>query len=107
MSSNQLDDSALTQHGTFILCSQLDNQTRHKWGRHGALAANESKCQAAPATRLALIHVIMKSQSVSLPLFALKGQLEVPYVNTIVSWIHHGCVVLELYVGATGKDVPE
>jgi hypothetical protein len=39
--------------------------------------------------------------------FALQGPLEVPNVKAIVSQLHRGCLVIELYVGATRKGVPE
>ena len=37
--------------------------------------------------------------------FAMQGPLEVPIVNTIVSRLHCGSLVIDVYVGATGKYI--
>ena len=37
--------------------------------------------------------------------FAMQGPLEVPIVNVIVSRLHRGSLVIDVYVGATGKYI--
>jgi len=37
--------------------------------------------------------------------FAMQGPLEVPIVNAIVSRLHCGSLVIDIYVGATGKYI--